>query len=122
MNELAKKLAMEDALRKLAQHRLGSWERDTHHRWRWQDKKAFIATDHDFVYSESMKLVKDVQSKRSINTLNRRWRAFTGDGKLEVKWDTLTTFGTYAGVSCGAKWRLRLRLSLCRPERSDPHT
>ena len=41
MRELAKKLAMEDALRKLSQHRLGSWERDVHHRWYWQDRKAF---------------------------------------------------------------------------------
>ena len=92
MKELAKKLAMEDALRKLQQHKMGSWERDEHHRWRWQDKKAFISTDHDFVYNESMKLVNSVRDKRSIKTLNKRWRAFTGDGQLEVTWKTLTTF------------------------------
>ena len=92
MKELAKKLAMEDALRRLQQHKMGSWERDEHHRWRWQDKKAFISTDHDFVYNESMKLVNSVRDKRSIKTLNKRWRAFTGDGQLEVSWKTLTTF------------------------------
>lgn len=39
-----------------------------------------------------MKLVNQVRDKRSLKTLNKRWRAFTGDGTLEVKWKTLEIF------------------------------
>ena len=51
-----------------------------------------IQVDHDYVYNESMKLVNEVRDKRSLNRLNKRWRAFTGDGTLEVKWKTLEMF------------------------------
>lgn len=97
LRELQKKLAMEETLRKLAQHKLGSWERDPHHRWHWNSKKAFVPVNHDYVYNESMKLVEEVRTKRSLPTLENRWKGYVGQkGKLEVKWDTLKAFDTIA--------------------------
>ena len=96
--QLAKKLALDEALREANKHNLGSWIRDDHHRWHWQGKKVFEPIDHDYVYNQSMKLVAEVRNKRSIAALNKRWKGFTGNaGKIEAKWETLDKFEEIAG-------------------------
>ena len=98
MAQLAKKLALDEALKEASKHNLGSWIRDDHHRWHWNKKKVFQPVDHDYVYNQSMKLVAEVRNKRSIAALNKRWKGFAGsDAKIEVRWQTLEKFEEIAG-------------------------
>ena len=92
MEELAKKLKSDQALARIqTKHRVGEWERDEHHHWYWKDKKEPHKPNIDYVYQESMKVVKDVRDRRSLRTMRRRWGEFSRS-KLEVNWESMKAF------------------------------